>query len=92
MLTRLKNSLIRRLAKSWLLKRIDGKKKEIGRILLGAQMVILAVVQVWPDSQAGQYLASFLHEALIVAAWLGLEFGIQDEEAKRVQGDHKGFF
>jgi hypothetical protein len=82
MVRQLKNSIIRRVARSYLLKHIDGYKKEIGRILLGCQMIVLALAQIFPDGAIAQELAGYVNEVFLIVAWLGLEFGIQDEEAK----------
>lgn len=86
MITQIKNSIIRRIARAYILRLIDGKKKEIGRIFLGVQMIIFAVVKLWPDTEAAQVLSAFLNETLILIAWLGLELGIEDEEIKRKEG------
>lgn len=86
MFTQIKNSIIRRIARAYILRLIDGKKKEIGRILLGVQMIIFAVVKLWPDTEAAQMLSAFLSETFMVIAWLGLELGIEDEEIKRKEG------
>lgn len=86
MITRFKDSIIRRLARTWLLKKIDGHKKEIGRILLGVQMIVFSIVALFPDSAIALELEVFVNEIFIIVAWLGLEFGIQDEEIKIKEG------
>jgi hypothetical protein len=84
-----KDMLIRRFARSWLLKKVDGKKKEIGRVCLGVQMVIIALGNLFPESALIAEVYSWTNEGLLILAWLGLEFGIEDEEIKRRLGDKK---
>lgn len=87
----LRDKLVRKLASSFLLARLDGYKTDIARVVQAINMVIAALYLVVPivDSYGGFSLSSpldFLNAKWLIAlqflTHLGLEFGIQDGKAK----------
>jgi len=87
----LKDNIVRRIARSLLLRFLDGKKTIISRILNGIAMVFaglfMAVGAI--DEETGTGLANWLQGVnvywvmfLQFLAQLGLEFGLSDRDAK----------
>lgn len=90
MFTAIKDWLIRKVAQTYAIRILDGRKKEIMRIVQGLLMVLGGVSALLPDSELGQLVATNLDQAstwiLVILGHLGLEFAIEDEEIKRKQG------
>lgn len=90
-LTDLKDSIVRRIARSLALRFLDGKKTQIGRALNGVAMVIAGLFMSFGaiDEELGTGLAEWLQGVnvywvmfLQFLAQLGLEFGLSDKDAK----------
>lgn len=91
MFTELKDKIIRKLAASFLLKKLDGRKTEIMRIVQAVNMLLVALVLACPSLPAINGMEACGLVGMINAKWimlgtvlghLGLELGIQDANAK----------
>lgn len=94
----IKDWVIRKIATSFLLKWADGHKTEIMRVVQAVNLLLLAAAQFCPmiPDISGQNICSLV--GLIQAKWitlgvllghLGLEFGIQDANAKARLSENK---
>lgn len=90
-LTAIKDFIVRRIAKSFLLKFIDGYKTPIMRVVQGISMVItgLILAATGVDEGTGSAIVPFLdglNEKWVLVlnflASLGLEFALSDRDAK----------
>jgi len=84
--TKIKDKIVRSVAKVWVISYFDGYKKELGRVFLAVQMILLAIIATFPDLAVTYGIDNLESQWLLLAAWLGLEFGIEDEEIKRKRG------
>lgn len=90
-ITDLKDRLIRKLATSFLLSKVDGYKTDIARAVQGANMVIAGLYVAAPsiDAHLGTHLMAQLDFVnakyllgLQLLGHLGIEVGLQDKAAK----------
>lgn len=98
MFTNIKDAIIRKIATSFLLKYVDGYKTEIMRIVHAVNIALLALVtvcQTIPTLPTISGVAACGVVVMLNAKWImlgtvlshfGLEFGIQDANAKKRQG------
>lgn len=87
MLTQLKDYLIRKVARVYVIRLLDGKKTIIMRLLQGLTMTVAALVELFPGSAIA---AEINTQWLLLVALLnhvGLEFAIQDANAKERLGE-----
>ena len=84
--TKIKDKIVRSVAKVWVISYFDGYKKELSRVFLAVQMILLAIIATFPDLAVTYGIDNLESQWLLLAAWLGLEFGIEDEEIKRKRG------